>query len=84
MQFLKIRRDQFEVILGVGSHRMTRNLRDLPGTELGENALGQRLAFTTQPSHLFVNVDFGIIANKAQLLDFSFEFCNRLFKIKEF
>ena len=63
---------------------MTRNLRNLPGAQLGENALGQRLAFAAQARNLFVAVDLRIITNESQLLDFSFEFRDRLFKIKEF
>ena len=63
---------------------MTRNLRNLPGTELGKNGLGQRFTFAAKARDLIIDVDLGIVTNKAQFLDFCFEFRDRLFKIKEF
>ena len=63
---------------------MPRDLCNLPGAELGKYTLGQCLALFPEPRDLVIDIDLGIVANKTQLLDFSFEFSDRLFKFKEF
>ncbi len=63
---------------------MPRNLGDLPRAQLGEDALGQRLALAAQARDLFVDVDLGIVADEAQLFDLGFELGDRLFEIEEF
>ncbi len=60
------------------------DLGDLPGTQFGENALRQRFALIFEAPDLFIDIDFGVVADVTQLLDFCFEFGDRLLEIKEF
>jgi hypothetical protein len=48
---------------------MPGDLGDLPGAELRKNAFRKRFALVAEPRNFLVDVDFGIIANEAQLLD---------------
>ena len=65
---------------------MACQLRNLPCTEIGEDFTCQFYAFFTQTMHFFIdiNIQFLILtANRSQRIDFRFQLCNRLFKIKE-
>ena len=62
---------------------MAGNLRNLPGAQFRKNVPGQRLALALETRNFFVDIDLCIVTDKPKLLDFCFEFCNRLFEIQE-
>ncbi len=78
VQFFEIGKDGVDVVLGIGALRMARQLRDLPGIEVGEDGLGQALALGLQTRDLFADVDLGIVADVAQLLDLGLKLGDRL------
>ena len=85
-QFVKFIKCQANVIQGIRTLWMACQLRNLPCTEIGEDFTRQFYAFFTQTMHFFidVNIQFLILtANRSQRIDFRFQLCNRLFKIKE-
>ena len=49
---------------------MTRNLRHLPGRELGVDVFGQLLAFLRQAIDLFGDVYRGVVLNETEFFDF--------------
>ena len=63
---------------------MPRDLRDLPGAQLGEDAAGQRLTLGTQPCDFVGDVDLRVVADETQLLDLRLELGDGLFEIEEF
>ncbi len=73
VQFLPIAENHRHVVEGVGTLRMARQLRDLPGRKIGKNAGGQRPALGLQALDLFRDVDAGIGADEFQLLDLRLE-----------
>ena len=62
---------------------MARELRDLPGREIREDALRELLALGLQPRDLFLDVDRGARRNVFQFFDLGFEFGDRLLEIEE-
>ncbi|ABU78378.1 hypothetical protein ESA_03155 [Cronobacter sakazakii ATCC BAA-894] len=85
-QFVKFVKRQADIIQGVRTLWMTRQLGNLPCAEIGKDFARQFYAFFTQTMHFFVdvNIQFLILtANRSQGIDFRFQLCNRLFKIKE-
>ena len=62
---------------------MARDLRHLPGRELGVDLLGQRLALLLQARDLLGDVDRRIVLHEAQLFDARFELRDRLLEIEE-
>jgi hypothetical protein len=50
MQFVEVGEDLAHVVHGVGTLRVTRDLRDLPRRQLGVDVLGQLLAFLARRS----------------------------------
>ena len=83
-QFVKLVERQADIIQGVRTARVARQLRNLPCTEIGEDFARQLYAFLAQTMHFFidVNIQFLILtAYRSQGIDFRFQLCNRLFKI---
>ena len=83
VQFLKIRDDARNVVGRIGPHRVPRDLGNLPGRQLGEDALRERFALALQPGDLLVDIDLGVIADVAQLVDLCLELGNRLFEFEK-
>ena len=83
MEFLEIREDLLDVIGKIGSERVTRELRDLPGSQAGKNRLGERTALLLQFGDLVPDVDLVVVAHEAKFIDLRFKFCDRLFEIEE-
>jgi len=83
VQFLEVGADALHIVQRVGPLRMARELGDLPGAELGEDRLGQRAALLLQPADLLADVDLGVVAEVAQLLDLGLELGDGLFEIQE-
>ena len=85
-QFVEFVESQADIIQGVRATWMARQLRNLPCTKIGEDLARQLYALFTQAMHFFIdiNIQFLILAaNRSQRIDFRFQLCNRLFKIKE-
>src|SRR5690606_38419770 len=85
-QFVELIKCQADIIQGVRTLRVTRQLRDLPCAEIGKDFARQFYAFFTQTMHFFidVNIQFLILATyRRQGIDFRFQLSNRLFEIKE-
>ncbi len=82
VQLLEIGKQVFDIIERIGSLRMTRYLRDLPGRELGIHIFGQRLAFLRQLLNFIRDIECDrIVMYAAQLLDFIFQIRDGTFKI---
>ncbi|SAJ28278.1 Uncharacterised protein [Enterobacter cloacae] len=85
-QFVKFVKRQADIIQGVRTLWMTRQLGDLPCAEIGKDFARQFYAFFAQTMHFFVDVNiqfFILTAHGCQRIDFRFQLCNRLFEIKE-
>ncbi len=83
MQLFEIGKQMLDVIQRIGALRVARNLRNLPGRELGVDILGQRLAFLLQPANLVGNIEGRIILHITQLLDLVLQFGDRLLEIQK-
>jgi len=83
MQLAELAADGIHVVERVGAVRMARELRDLPGSEVGEDARGQLTALRLQTRDLVLDVDLGVRGHVPQLLDLRFELGDRLFEIEE-
>ncbi len=83
MQLVELVADGVGVIERVRPLRMARELRDLPGREVREDARRELPALGLQARDLVLDVDFRVGADVFQLLDFGFEFGDGLFKIEE-
>ena len=73
----------FYVIEGIGPLRVAGHLGDLPWCQLGVDILGQRLALDFQSTDFFRNIECRIVLSEAELLDFGFEFGDRLLEFEE-
>ena len=62
---------------------MTRNLRHLPGRELGVDVLGQLLAFPGKPFDFFGYINCGVVLHEAQFFDLGLQFRDRLLEIEK-
>jgi len=62
---------------------MARDLRHLPGRELGVDLLGERLALLRQALDLLGDVDRGVVLHEAQFLDALLELGDRLLEFEE-
>ena len=85
-QFVKFVECQANIIQGVRATWVACQLSNLPCTQIGEDFTRQFNAFFAQTMHFFVdvNIEFLILtAYRSQGIDFRFQLCNRLFKIKE-
>ncbi len=83
MQFFEIGKNAFDVVQGVGTHRMARHLCDLPGAEIAEYGLGERAALALQLADFFAEIDFAVIADIAQFFDLGLQFGDGLFEIQK-
>ena len=83
MQLGEIRADHLDVIQRVGSARMARDLRDLPGGERREDGGGELAAFLLQPRHFLGDVHLRIGGDMPELFDFCLELGDGLFEIQE-
>ena len=55
MDLVEVREDQIGVIERIGALRMPRQLRDLPGAQIGENSLRQLLTLLLQTGNFFLD-----------------------------
>ena len=83
VQFLEIGAQEGDVIERVRALGMTRQLRHLPRSEVREDALGERTTLGAEAVHLLRDVDFGIIAKEAKLVDLRFQLGDGLLEIQE-
>ena len=83
MQLVEVLEDEPGVVERVGALRMPRELGDLPGREIREDALRELLALGLQPRDLFLDVDRGARRNVFQFFDLGFKFGDRLLEIEE-
>src|SRR5256885_16017498 len=83
LQFVELAADGVDVIERVGPVRVARELRDLPGCEIGEDAHRELPALRLQPADLVLDVDFGFRGHVPELLDLRFELGDRLFEVEE-
>ena len=83
MQLVEVLEDEAGVVERVRALRVTRQLRDLPGRQVREDALRELLALGLQPRDLFLDVDRGARRNMFQFFDLGFEFGDRLLEIEE-
>ena len=83
VQLVEVVEDEPGVVERVGPLRMPRELRDLPGREIREDALRELLALGLQPRDLFLDVDRGARRNVFQFFDLGFKFGDRLLEIEE-
>ena len=83
VQLVEVLEDEAGVVERVGTLRMARELRDLPGREIREDVLRELLALRLQPRDLFLDVDRGARRNVFQFFDLGFKFGDRLLEIEE-
>src|SRR5579885_3045875 len=83
VQLAELRAERSRVVQGVRTPGMTRELRDLPGSEARENAGRELPALGLQARDLLLDVDFGVGRDVPQLLDLGLELGNGLFEIQE-
>jgi hypothetical protein len=83
VQFLEIGENAADVIQRVGALRMARQLRDLPGRQVGEDRSGERAALGAQLGDLLLDVDLGVRGHMAKLFDLGLKFGDWLLKIEE-
>ena len=83
VQFMPIGENHRHVVERVGTLRMARQLRDLPGREIGKNTGGERPALRLQALDLFGDVDARVGAEEFELLDLRLELRDRLFKFQK-
>ena len=83
VELLEIRKQPLNIVVRVRALRMSRQLRDLPGTELGEYRLRELVAFVLKIFDFLADIEIGVRAHAAQLLDLLFEFCDGLFEIEK-
>jgi hypothetical protein len=62
---------------------MPGKLGNLPGRQVGKQALGQRIAFLTEPFDFLADIEFGIVTDEPECVDPGFQLGDRLFKLKE-
>ena len=84
MQFLEVLKDAADVVERVRAHRVTRNLCNLPGAQIGEDRLRQRLTLFGQAFDFLSDIDARIVTDIAQPLDLAFQLSNRLLEFQEF
>ena len=83
VQLVEVLEDEAGVVERVRALRVARELRDLPGGQVREDALRELRALGLQPRDLFLDVDRGARRNMFQLFDFGFEFGDRLLEVEE-
>ena len=83
VQLLKIGKQTVDVVLGIGTLGMTRQLGNLPGGEIGKDGLGQALALCLQATDLLTDIDLGVVPHIAQLLDLRLQFGDGLLKFEK-
>jgi hypothetical protein len=62
VQLVKLGGDGVDVVERIGTMRVARELRDLPGREIGEDADRELAALGLQAADLIVDVDLGVRA----------------------
>lgn len=84
-QLIKLIKRQTDIIRGVRTLRMARQLGYLPCAEIGEDFARQFYAFSRRrwTSSSILISSFSSAAYRSQRIDFRFQLCYRLFKIKE-
>ena len=82
VQLVEFSENLRDVIEGVRSLRVPSHSHGIPRAEIGINLFRQGGRLFTQTVNFVTEIEFGIIANALQLLNFHFEFCNRLLKVK--
>lgn len=85
-QFVKFIKCQVNVIQGIRMLWMVCQLCNLLCIEIGEDFMCQFYVFFMQMMYFFIDVNiqfFILMVNCSQRIDFCFQFCNWLFKIKE-
>ncbi len=81
-QFLELFAEHLDVIGGVGTGRMARKLRDLPGREIAEDLGGAHAQLVLQGAHFGIDIDRRAGAGVAQFLDLGFQVGDGLFEIE--
>ncbi|OPZ11974.1 MAG: hypothetical protein BWZ07_01633 [Alphaproteobacteria bacterium ADurb.BinA280] len=82
-EFLELLTDRVDVVLRVGSLRVTRQLGDLPGRQRLENFLCARLEFGAETGNVLFDVEGRALTGMSQFLDLGIQFGDGLFEIEE-
>ena len=83
MHFRELGEDQVDVVEGVRTPRMARDLRHLPGRQVGEDARRELPALGLQSRDFVLQVDLGVGSHMLQLFDLRLKLGDRLLEIKE-
>ncbi len=83
VQFLEIAEQVADVVEGIGTLGMARELGDLPTGQIAEDVFGERLALVLQTRDFVADVQRIVVAHQAQLFDLGLQVGDRLFEIKK-
>ena len=83
VQLLELREDERDVVERVRTLRMARELRDLPGRQVREDAARERARLGTQLLDLVRGIEVRVLGEEPQLLDLRLELGDRLFEVQE-
>ena len=83
MHLDEIGKDVAHIVHGVGAIRVTRNARDLPGTQIAVDILGELLALLAQLLDFGRDVDSRIALHLAQFFDLVFKLGDGLLEIEK-
>ena len=83
VQFLEAGEDPRHIVQGVGSLGMAGELRDLPGGQRGEGALGEGATLGLEALDFLADVDGAVVAHQPQFLDLGLELGDGLFKFEK-
>src|SRR5206468_12330600 len=83
MQLAKVGEQRVDVIERIGSLRMPRHQRDLPGRQLAVDFLRKELTLFRKTRDLVRNIDSRILVDVAELVDLLLELGDRLLEVEE-
>ena len=82
MKLVEIAEDVLQVVQGVGTLGMPRELRDLPRAEVLEDRLGELAALLLEALDLVTEADLAVVADQPELLDLGLELGDGLFEVE--
>ena len=83
VQLVEAAEQALDVIQGVGTLGVARQLGNLPRAEVAENVFGERDALFLQLTDFFRDIDVAAAADETEFLDFRFQFRDGFFNFEE-
>ena len=83
MKFLEVGETPHDVVQRVRALRVTGEIGDLPGRQIGEDLTGQGIALAAQPGDLVGDVEFRVIADELEFVDSCLKLGDALLEVQK-